>query len=411
MFGDMTDTIIIAWIRLPGRPSMPWREVSIMDQRREFVRLATREGTNRRELCRRFGIHPDTGYKWLGRWAANEELADRSRRPHTSPKRTNAEIETRILAVRDAHPAWGARTIAHVLKKDGLQPPAVSTVHEILRRHDRIGAPSLGGPPAKLRFEMPAPNLLWQMDFKGWVPLANETRCHPLTILDDHSRYNLCLEACANERGSTVRERMELTFRRYGLPEAFFVDNGTPWGDPSGECWTRLGVWLLKLGVEVWHSRPYHPQSRGKNERFHRTLKAEVFAVAHFRDLAEVQRAFDAWRSVYNLDRPHAALNYDVPASRYRPSVRSMPDRLPSVEYDDADIVRTVGATKTYVSFKGRLWKVPQAFGGERVAIRPLTGDGQYGIFLGAHQIANIDLTNNESVGHVPEQVSVISPG
>jgi transposase InsO family protein len=390
---------------------MPWREVSIMDQRREFVRLATREGTNRRELCRRFGIHPDTGYKWLGRWAANEELADRSRRPHTSPKRTNAEIETRILAVRDAHPAWGARTIAHVLKKDGLQPPAVSTVHEILRRHDRIGAPSLGGPPAKLRFEMPAPNLLWQMDFKGWVPLANETRCHPLTILDDHSRYNLCLEACANERGSTVRERMELTFRRYGLPEAFFVDNGTPWGDPSGECWTRLGVWLLKLGVEVWHSRPYHPQSRGKNERFHRTLKAEVFAVAHFRDLAEVQRAFDAWRSVYNLDRPHAALNYDVPASRYRPSVRSMPDRLPSVEYDDADIVRTVGATKTYVSFKGRLWKVPQAFGGERVAIRPLTGDGQYGIFLGAHQIANIDLTNNESVGHVPEQVSVISPG
>jgi transposase InsO family protein len=390
---------------------MPWREVSIMDQRREFVRLATREGTNRRELCRRFGIHPDTGYKWLGRWAANEELADRSRRPHTSPKRTNAEIETRILAVRDAHPAWGARTIAHVLKKDGLQPPAVSTVHEILRRHDRIGAPSLGGPPAKLRFEMPAPNLLWQMDFKGWVPLANETRCHPLTILDDHSRYNLCLEACANERGSTVRERMELTFRRYGLPEAFFVDNGTPWGDPSGECWTRLGVWLLKLGVEVWHSRPYHPQSRGKNERFHRTLKAEVFAVAHFRDLAEVQRAFDAWRSVYNLDRPHAALNYDVPASRYRPSVRSMPDRLPSVEYDDADIVRTVGTTKTYVSFKGRLWKVPQAFGGERVAIRPLTGDGQYGIFLGAHQIANIDLTNNESVGHVPEQVSVISPG
>jgi Integrase core domain len=251
---------------------------------------------------------------------------------------------------------------------------------------------------------MPAPNLLWQMDFKGWVPLANETRCHPLTVIDDHSRYNLCLEACANELGSTVRERLELTFRRYGLPEAFFVDNGTPWGDPSGECWTRLGVWLLKLGVDVWHSRPYHPQSRGKNERFHRTLKAEVFAVAYFRDLADVQRAFDAWRPVYNLDRPHAALNYDVPASRYRPSVRSMPDRLPAVEYDDADIVRIVGTTKTYVSFKGRLWKVPQAFSGERVAIRPLTSDGQYGIFFGSHQIANIDLTSKERVGHVPEQ-------
>jgi transposase InsO family protein len=390
---------------------MPWREVSIVDQRREFVRLAMQEGANRRELCRRFEIHPNTGYKWLGRWAADAELADRSRRPHTSPKRTDAAIEARILAVRDAHPAWGARTIARVLKNEGLGPPAPSTVHAILRRRDRIGAPPLGGPAAKLRFEMPAPNLLWQMDFKGWVPLANGTRCHPLTILDDHSRYNVCLEACGNELGSTVRERLELTFRRYGLPEAFFVDNGTPWGDPSGECWTRFGVWLLKLGVEVWHSRPYHPQSRGKNERFHRTLKAEVFAVAHFRDLAEVQRAFDTWRPVYNLDRPHAALNYDVPASRYRPSVRSMPDQLPSVEYDEADIVRTVGTTKTYFSFKGRLWKVPQAFAGERVAIRPLTGDGRYGIFFGAHQIANIDLTKMECVGHVPEQVSVISPG
>jgi transposase InsO family protein len=390
---------------------MPWREVSIMDQRREFVLLAMQEGANRRELCRRFGIHPDTGYKWLGRWAVKAELADRSRRPRTSPARTDYAIEARILAVRDVHPAWGARKIAHYLEREGMEAPAYSTVHAILRRHNRIGAAPLGGPAASQRFEMPAPNLLWQMDFKGWMSLANGARCHPLTVLDDHSRYDLCLEACANEQGSTVQGRLELTFRRYGLPEAFFVDNGTPWGDPSGQCWTRLGVWLLKLGIEVWHSRPYHPQSRGKNERFHRTLKAEVLALRNFRNLAEVQRAFDAWRAVYNLDRPHEALDHDVPANRYRPSARSMPDRLPCVEYDDNEIVRTVGTTKTYVSFKGRLWKVPQAFGGERVAIRPLAGDGQYGIFFGAHQIASIDLTNKEGVGHVSEQVSVISPG
>ena len=84
---------------------------------------------------------------------------------------------------------------------------------------------------------------------------------------------------------------LEQTFRRYGLPDAFFVDNGTPWGDSSGQRWTRFGVWLFKLGIDVLHSRPYHPQSRGKNERFHRTLKAEVFALKRFRDLAEVQRA------------------------------------------------------------------------------------------------------------------------
>jgi len=389
---------------------MPWREVSMMDERREFVRLAMQEGVNRRELCRRFGIHPDTGYKWLARWTADEGLADRSRRPVSSPARTAAAIEQRILALRDAHPAWGSRKIVHCLEREGLACPAFSTVHEILRRHGRVVAPP-GGAAADLRFEKPAPNLLWQMDFKGHIALAGGGRCHPLTVLDDHSRYSLGLEACADEQASTVQARLQTTFRRYGLPEAIFVDNGTPWGDSAGQRWTRFGVWLLKLGIAVIHSRPYHPQSRGKNERFHRTLKAEVFALQRFRDLAQVQCALDRWRAIYNLDRPHQALDQEVPASRYRPSVRAMPEQPPAVEYDDHEIVRIVGTTKAYVSFKGRPWKVPQAFCGERVAIRPLTADGQYGIFFGAYQIANFDLTQNQCVGDVSEQVSVMSPG
>jgi transposase InsO family protein len=390
---------------------MPWREVSVMDERREFVQLAGQEGANRRELCRRFGIHADTGYKWLGRFTAGDsELKDRSRRPHTSPKRSEAVVEQRVLAIRDAHPAWGARKIARCLERDGVKPPAVSTVHEILRRNGRIVPPS-GGLRASQRFEMPAPNMLWQMDFKGWRPLADGGHCHPLTVLDDHSRYALSLQACANEQGSTVQNRLELVFQRYGLPDAFFVDNGTPWGDASGQCWTRFGVWLLKLGIRVLHSRPYHPQSRGKNERFHRTLEAEVFALRRLRDLDDAQRAFDAWRTVYNFERPHEALDQDVPASRYRPSTRSMPSRLPTVEYDEHEIVRTVPATKDYISFKGHRWKVPQAFRGERVAIRPTQVDGRYGVFFGAHQIARIDLTNPKGVGDVPEQVSVMSPG
>ena len=390
---------------------MPWREVSVMDERREFVRLAMQPDANRRELCRRFGIHPDTGYKWLERWEAAGEanLVDRSRRPHTSPGRTEAVREEQILAVRDAHPAWGPRKIFKCLENDGIIPPAWSTIHEILKRNGRI-VPPLGGAKAHLRFEKPAPNLLWQMDFKGWVELSNGSRCHPLTVLDDHSRYATCLDACTNEQGDTVRERLERTFRRYGLPDAFFVDNGAPWGDSSGARWTRFGVWLLKLGIGLLHSRPYHPQSRGKNERFHRTLKAEVFALMRLRDIAEAQRAFDQWRGCYNLERPHQALGQEVPASRYRPSLRSMPQRVPQAEYDEGEIVRAVPQTKDYVSFKGRHWKVPQAFRGERVAIRPLTTDGQYGIFFAAHQIATIDLTNKESVGHVSEQVSAMSP-
>jgi transposase InsO family protein len=381
-----------------GAKSMPWLEVSVMDQRREFVRLAMQEGANRRELCRRFGIHPDTGYKWLGRWQANEGVADRSRRPHSSPHRTNDELEKRVLAVRDAHPAWGARKIVRCLEREGQSPPAFSTVHAILRRFDRISTLPKSA-VATQRFEMPAPNLLWQMDFKGWIQLGNQTRCHPLTVVDDHSRYDLCLQACADQRGETVRDRLELTFRRYGLPEAFFVDNGSPWGDPSGEHWTRFTVWLLKLGIAVIHSRPYHPQSRGKNERFHRTLDAEVFALRRFRDLAETQRAFDAWREVYNFERPHEALDQQVPASRYRPSQRPMPERLPQPEYNSGEIVRTVSTTKAYISFKGRSWKVPQAFRGERLAVRPAVNNGKYGIFFAAHQVATIDLTSGKCVG------------
>src|SRR6516164_9293118 len=141
---------------------MPWHEVSVMDQRREFVRLAMQKGANRRELCRRFGIHPDTAYKWLARWQADQDVADRSRRPHSSPGRTDRELEARILSVRDAHPAWGARKIACCLERAGYHSPAVSTVHEILRRGGRI-EPPIGGAVASQRFEMPAPNLLWQM--------------------------------------------------------------------------------------------------------------------------------------------------------------------------------------------------------------------------------------------------------
>jgi len=389
---------------------MPWRAVSKMEQRREFARLAMQEAVNRRELCRRFEIHPDTGYKWLGRFVADEELVDRSRRPHSSPRRTAAAIEDRILSVRDAHPAWGARKIVRCLEREGLACPAHSTVHEILRRHDRIVAPP-GGAAAQQRFEKPAPNLLWQMDFKGWLPLANGSRCHPLTVLDDHSRFSLCLEACANEQANTVQGRLELTFRRYGLPDAVFVDNGAPWGDSSGHRWTRFAVWLLKLGVDVLHSRPYHPQSRGKNERFHRTLQAEVFAFKRFRDLVEVQQAFDRWRTIYNLDRPHQALGQDVPASRYWPSARAMPERLPTVEYDSHEIVRIAGSTKDFISFRGRLWKIPQAFRGERLAIRPLASEGQYGVFFASHQVASIDLTKDQCVGDVSEQASVMSPG
>lgn len=388
---------------------MPWREVSTMDQRREFVALASLEGANRRELCRRFGISAQTGYKWLAR--AEEkgaDLADRSRRPHKSPLRCKPSIEAAVLNIRDAHPAWGARKIERCLTRAGKAAPALSTIHAILVRHARVPGPA--GKPGEpwQRFEKEAPNLMWQMDFKGHMPLGRGGDCHPLTVIDDHSRYALCLKACANEQGSTVQNALMRTFERYGLPETILADNGSPWGNGPYRGWTRLGVWLLKLGIVLHHGRPYHPQTHGKNERFNRTLKAEVFALRRFQSLGEVQHALDRWRTVYNLERPHEALSQDVPASRYRPSPRPMPAKLPVVEYDEGETLRIVDATRSHISFKGRYWRVPKAFRGECLAIRTTHKDGLYTVCFGAHKIALIDF--NQPVSYVSEQVSTIFP-
>jgi putative transposase len=390
---------------------MPWKEVSAMDQRREFVRLALLEGSNRRELCRRFGISRQTGYECLRRFAAGDsELVDRSRRPLTSPQQSPPEVESAVLVVRDAHPAWGARKIAAVIRRDGGPSPAVSTIHAILQRHGRI-ATLPGGSRARLRFEKEAPNQLWQMDFKGWSRLSNGAQLHPLTIVDDHSRFALCIDACADQKRMTVTHSLERVFRTYGLPQAFFVDNGKPWGDSHDTSWSKLGVWLLKLGIELIHSRPYHPQSRGKNERFHRSLDEEVLLLKPLHSYAHAQRAFNIWREIYNFDRPHGALDHQVPASRFQISPRAMPSKIPQPEYGPHDIVRAVSSTKGYVAFKSRNWKVPEAFCGERLAIRPLSTDGRYGVFFASHQIATIDLTERKSVTHVSEQVSTMSPG
>ena len=390
---------------------MPWKEVTAVDQRREFVRLALLEGSNRRELCRRFGISPETGYQCLRRYAAGDTaLEDRSRRPSSSPLRTAAGMENAVLAVRDAHPAWGARKIAAVIARTGGTPPAVSTIHTILERHGRIIMPA-AGPRARLRFEKEAPNQLWQMDFKGWSRLTSGEPLHLLTVVDDHSRFALCLDACADQRRQTVIHSLERVFSTYGLPQAFFVDNGKPWGDSHDGRWTKLGVWLLKLGVELIHARPYHPQSRGKNERFHRSLDEEVLALRPLHDFTDAQRAFDRWREIYNFERPHGALDHHVPASRFRLSPRPLPGKLPEPRYGPDDTVRSVSSTKAYVVFKGRNWKVPEAFCGERLAIRPLNTDGCYGVYFASHQIATIDLTEPKCVNHVSEHVSTISPG
>ena len=363
-----------------------------MSLKHEFVTLARREGANIRELCRRYSISAPTAYELLDRYAREGEagLAERSRRPHHSPHRTPAELEEAVVAVREKHPAWGGRTIRKVLMGNGYRlVPSPSTITAILRRN---GYPVGGERPHRdwQRFEHAHPNDLWQMDFKGHFA-TGAGRCHPLTVLDDHSRFALGLQACANERTETVRECLTTIFRLYGLPARMLMDNGPPWGNDTEHPRTPLTVWLMRLGIGVSHGRPYHPQTQGKTERFHRTLKAELLQGRHFADLPSCQTAFDRWRGVYNVERPHQALDLTTPLSRYSPSLRSFPETLPPIEYRDDDLVRKVMA-EGWVSFKGHEFKVGRALRGYPVALRPTPEDGVWGVWFMTHPIAEVNL-------------------
>ena len=255
-----------------------WSEKTVVDQRREFTWFASQEGANMTELCRRYEVSRTTGYEWLARFVREGPpgLVDRSRRPHHSPRRTPEAMEGRVLALRDAHPHWGGRKLRRLLLNEGVDGvPAPSTITRVLERHGRLDGEAGGGRSPWQRFEHEAPNDLWQMDFKGPLRLLKGT-AHILTVLDDHSRFLVLLEGCADQRGTTVQEALTGAFRQYGLPARILTDNGSPWGSDRDHPYTPLTVWLLRLGVGVSHGRPYHPQTQGKAERFHGTLEVEL---------------------------------------------------------------------------------------------------------------------------------------
>jgi transposase InsO family protein len=387
---------------------MPWKEVSIVSQREEFVILAMQPGANKAELCRRFRISRPTADKWLARARAGEKLEDRSRRPKRSPKRSARSVEAPIVQLRQLQPAWGARTLHGVLRSQGHSVPSVSTVHAILKRNGLIDPAESAKHQAYVRFEHAQPNDLWQMDFKGHFAMRSGGRCHPLTVLDDHSRYNLCLRALDNERGQSVQECLTHTFRRYGLPWCMLMDNGAPWGNSHDQPYTPLTVWLMRLGVVVSHSRPYHPQTMGKDERFHRTLNAELIARHSFEDLAHTQSLFDPWREIYNCQRPHQALGMQAPATRYRMSTRTFPERLPQPEYS-SDVQTRIVQQRGELSYRGHDYRVPKAFRGQRVALRPNhEHDGIIDVLFFRQCIAQLNLHDQSSslnVNHVSEHL------
>jgi transposase InsO family protein len=365
-----------------------------MKLRAEFCQLASRPEANVAELCRRYEISRTTGYKWLARFAAQGAagLVDQCRRPGSSPGRTTPAVETAVLALREEHPTWGGRKLARRLADLGEPAaPAPSTITAILHRHGLIAPePSQAHQPLT-RFEAAAPNDLWQLDFTGHFAL-DRGRCHPLPVLDDHSRFLLGLAACADERGATVQAHLTALFRRYGLPRRILCDNGGPWGTTqSAHRLTLLAVWMLRLGIAVIHGRPRHPQTQGKLERFNRTLHADVIAGRAYADLAAAQAAFDRWRPRYNETRPHEALGLATPLSRYAPSPRAFPEPLPELVHAPDDHLRRVDAAGQ-ISWQGRRWAISDALAGQLVGLRPTLIDGVVEVRYGPHLLRQLSV-------------------
>ncbi len=299
--------------------------------------------------------------------------------------------------MRRAHPSWGGRKIHHLLRRHHCPGvPAPSTITRILADADLLRDPQDHSAPG--RFARAAPNDLWQLDFMGHRPLR-QGRVHPLTLVDDHSRYLLTLTATAREDLATVQAILTACFRQWGLPWAILTDNGSPWGHEQQRtsAWTRFEVWLLRLGVEVCHGRPAHPQTQGKVERVHGTIATDVFGTRVFADLTAAQTAFDAFRATYNHDRPHEALDYAVPAERYTGSPRSYPETLPELTYADDAEVRVV-TDRGAISFRGYHIQVGKAFGQQRVGVVPTAVDGQFRVVfahlpLGSFDVHTMDKT------------------
>ena len=359
---------------------MPWSETSAMDEKVRFIGDYRRELLSVSELCDRYGISRKTGYKWIDRYEAGGAacLQDLSRRPHCCPHRTPHEITEALLEARRRHPRWGAKKLLKIVSRrhPDWEWPARSTACDILKRHGLVPKarrrPRLGHPgrPDTL---MKAPNEIWTADFKGHFRTRDGIYCYPLTVVDGYSRFLLGCQGLLSTRHSDSRPVFLRLFRELGLPKIIRTDNGVPFATTALGRLSLLSVWWIRLGIYPELIEPAHPEQNGRHERMHRTLKAETTRPPCGNQSSQ-QRRFNQFREEYNQDRPHEALDQDTPASRYHPSPRKMPSKLPSIDYPAHYEVRLVSRNGG-IRWNCQWVNVTQALGGEHVGLEEIDND------------------------------------
>lgn len=371
---------------------MAWKERTVEQMREEFVKRVLAQEASKAALCREYGISRVTGDKWIERFQDGELMSDRSRAPKNCPGKTSVETESEIVRIRQKHPALGAVKLRQIMLNSGYTDlPCARTFNNIFQRHDLISREESLAATPYLRFEKAVPNEMWQADFKGHFPMENGVRCHPLNIIDDCSRFNLCIEALEKETFNAVKPIMERLFREYGLPFSFLCDNGNPWGTAQSLGYSRFEVWLMELGILTLHGRPRHPQTQGKEERFNRSFTRECLKGKTFADNDHAQKCFDEYRTFYNEERPHFALDLDVPVNHYTASSRQMPEHIAVWEYGPEYQLCKVKETG-YFNYKGQGYFLSEAFAGKTIAVRDSHLPGQVTLVFRQFKIGRIDL-------------------
>lgn len=379
---------------------MAWRESRVVDERVRFIAAVAESDEPFAELCRQFGVSRKTGYKWVERYELHGPgaLEDRTPVPKRCPHRLPDPVADLVVQARKAHPRWGPKKLRALLGEEHpeLVVPATSTIGELLKRSGLIR-------PRRRRLRVPLhssplepsdrPNGLWAADFKGHFALGDRSRCYPLTISDDYSRYLLKCEGLSETNLAPVQAQFELAFREFGLPERMRTDNGPPFASSSLGGLTALSVWWIKLGIIPERIEPGKPEQNGRHERMHRTLKDEA-TKPPCATLAEQQRAFDRFRHEYNDLRPHEALAQKQPAKLYATSRRPYSGQLRDPEYGDDVIVRRADQHGR-LDRKGKKLCLTRHVSREAIGLREID-DGRWELFFGPVLLGILDETRGE---------------
>lgn len=326
---------------------MALRVVSMAEARLNVVTEPQRLGCTVTETCERWEISRQTYYRWkkrLEQWGP-EGLEDLSRRPFSSKAQISPDLEDTICRMRKDHPRWGARTIRNYLRREGISPPAISTIHQALVRNHLVAPQPRKRPKAWKRFEREVPNDLWQMDAQP-LKLTTGAVAYAINVLDDHARYLLATVVTPTPTCEAAWEAFSQAAERYGLPRQVLTDNHLSFTGRRYNLVVEFEKRLRKAGPTLINGRPAHPQTQGKVERFHRTVKEWVFDDGPATSMEHLQELLDRFRPFYNTDRPHQALPEDcTPTERYLPAEGALDPEEPLPEqptYPADAIVRSV---------------------------------------------------------------------